>query len=106
MGKHKATYTPHVDTGDFVIVLNVEKIAVTGNKLAKKTYHFYSGYPGGTYRLTLAQRLNAHPERVFEACVRRMLPKSRLGRQMLRKLKIYTGSEHPHAAQQPTPIEF
>jgi large subunit ribosomal protein L13 len=106
MGKHKTTYTPHVDNGDFVIVVNVEKIAISGNKMQDKSYHFYSGYPGGTYRLTFAQRLAAHPERLFEEAVRRMLPKSKLGRHMLRKLKTYKGSEHPHAAQQPKVFEL
>ena len=106
MGKHKPVYTPHVDCGDFIIVINVEKVAFTGNKLTGKTYHFYSGWPGGKYRLTLGERMEKHPERVFHAAVRRMLPKNKLGKAMLSKLKVYKGNEHPHAAQQPKPLDL
>ncbi len=106
MGKHKPTYTPHIDTGDFVIVVNVEKLVYSGNKKATRSYHFYSGYPGGTYRLSLGERIEKHPDRLFREAVRRMLPKSRLGRAMLRKLKVYTGPEHPHVAQLPKKLEL
>ena len=106
MGKHKPIYTPHVDCGDYVIVTNVEKVAFTGNKLENRSYHFYSGYPGGTYRMTLGERMKKHPERVFKNAVRLMLPKSRLGKKMLTKLKVVTGPEHDHSAQQPKPLEL
>ena len=100
-GKHKPTYTPHVDTGDYVIVINAEKVVFTGKKLTKKTYFRYSGYPGGTSFTTAAQMLQKMPERVVEHAVRGMLPKNRLGAQMYRKLNVYAGGEHPHAAQKP-----
>ena len=106
MGKHKPYYTPHVDCGDFIIVTNIDKLAYSGTKLETKIYHYYSGFPGGKYRLTLGERMKKHPERVFRNCVRRMLPKNRLGRQMLRKLKVYAGAEHRHIAQQPKPLEI
>jgi len=105
-GKHKPTFTPHVDTGDFVIVINAEKIHVTGNRRDTKMYHHHSGYPGGLKSLTLRQMLERKPERVTREAVRRMLPKNALGKQMLGKLKIYAGPEHPHEAQQPEPLEI
>jgi len=100
MGKHRPTYTPHVDTGDFVIVVNVENFVFTGKKDQQKVYTRYSGYPGLKTE-TLASLRERAPERVLRDAVRRMLPKNRLGRQMLSKLKIYTGPQHPHQAQQP-----
>ena len=105
-GKHKPIYTPHVDTGDFVIVINAEKVAVTGGKLDQKMYYQYSGYPGGLKERTLRTQLQRAPERVIEAAVRGMLPKTTLGRAMFRKLKVYAGPTHPHAAQQPTPLSM
>jgi large subunit ribosomal protein L13 len=103
-GKHKPAYTPHTDTGDFVIVLNAEKIALTGKKLDQKHYYHYSGYPGGLSETSARKQLATHPERVIQAAVQGMVPRSRLGRKMLSKLKVYAGSEHPHAAQQPKPF--
>jgi large subunit ribosomal protein L13 len=100
-GKHKAIYTPHVDTGDYVVVINVDKLRVTGNKPAQKTYHRHSGYPGGIYSTTYAKLQASRPERVLERAVKGMLPKGPLGTAMFRKLKVYRGSEHPHGAQQP-----
>ncbi|PZO62375.1 MAG: 50S ribosomal protein L13 [Pseudoxanthomonas suwonensis] len=105
-GKHKPVFTPHVDTGDYIIVVNAEKIAVTGNKLADKQYHRFTGYIGNLKTETLAEALDRHPERVIEIGVKGMLPKNPLGRAMFRKLKVYKGSEHPHAAQQPQPLEI
>jgi large subunit ribosomal protein L13 len=105
-GKHKPTYSPSVDTGDFVIVVNAEKIHVTGRKLDQKIYYRYSGYPGGLKEITLRNLLQRHPSRVIEHAVRGMLPKNRLGRQMFKKLKVYAGPEHPHAAQQPKQLEL
>ncbi len=105
-GKDKAMYTPHNDTGDFVIVLNADKIKVTGNKLEQKTYYKHTNHPGGIKSRTLKVMLEKKPEAVLEIAVRGMLPKSSLGRQMLKKLKIYTGTEHPHEAQQPKTFEF
>jgi len=105
-GKHKPIYTPHVDTGDFVIVTNAAKVRVTGKKLEQKEYRRYSGYPGGLHYRRLADLLRTHPERVIELAVRRMLPKTKLGRAMYKKLKVYAGPEHPHAAQQPVPLEL
>src|SRR5918997_3003892 len=104
-GKRKPEYTPHVDTGDFVIVINAEKIRVTGDKLAQKTYYRHSGYPGGIKSRTLAEMLDRKPEEVIRKAVKGMLPRSRLGRAQLRKLKIYAGPEHPHAAQKPEQME-
>ena len=104
MGKHRPTYTPHVDTGDFVIVTNVEQIEFTGKKWKEKTYARYSGYPG--LKVETAESLRKRlPERVLREAVRRMLPKNKLGRHMLAKLKIYTGADHPHQAQQPEVME-
>ena len=106
-GKNKAIYTPHVDTGDFIVVVNAEKIRVKGNSkpLAKK-YYSYSGYIGGLKSITLEKQLQTHPERVIELAVKGMLPKNSLGRAMFKKLKVYAGSTHPHAAQQPEVLEI
>ena len=104
-GKRKPTYTPHVDVGDFVVVVNAEKIAVTGNKLEQKRYWRHSGYPGGIRSRTLAEQLERRPEEVIRKAVKGMLPRNRLARQQLRKLKVYAGPDHPHAAQKPDPLE-
>ncbi|NLC88456.1 MAG: 50S ribosomal protein L13 [Clostridiaceae bacterium] len=104
-GKHKAEYTPHVDTGDYVIVVNADKIVVTGNKEAQKMYRRHSGYPGGMKEVSYQDMMAKHPERILESAVRGMLPKNSLGRQMYRKLKVYSGPDHPHAAQEPVQIE-
>lgn len=101
-GKHKPSYTPHVDTGDYVIVTNVENIRFTGNKMKQKEYLRYSGYPGGQKSKRAEEIMATHPERILESAVRGMLPKNTLGRQMFKKLFIYTGEEHPHQAQKPT----
>ncbi|MBN1231424.1 MAG: 50S ribosomal protein L13 [Anaerolineales bacterium] len=106
MGKHKPSFTPGVDMGDFVIVLNCEKIVVTGNKLVDKKYYRHSGYPGGLTETTLKDQLLKHPDRVITAAVRGMLPSNNLGRHMLKKMKVYAGAEHPHAAQLPKPLEL
>lgn len=100
-GKHKPTFSPSVDCGDFVVVINAGKIAVTGNRLDDKKYYRHSGYPGGLTTLTLRQVLAKHPERPLHAAVKGMLPKNRLGRKMIKKLKVYAGQDHPHEAQQP-----
>ena len=105
MGKHRPTYTPHVDTGDFVVVVNAEKVAFSGNKWGNKTYTWYTGYPGQKSE-TAGRRLERQPERILRDAVRRMLPKNKLGRKMISKLKIYTGPDHPHQAQQPEPREM
>ncbi len=105
-GKHKPEYTPHVDTGDYIIVVNAEKIRVTGNKETDKIYYRHSGYPGGIKATSLAKMRQTHPERIVEKAVRGMLPRNSLGRAMFRKLKVYAGPDHPHAAQQPQPIEI
>lgn len=104
-GKHKPTYTPHVDTGDFVIVINAEKVGLTGKKLTQSTISKYSGYPGGLKTLTYGQILDRRPERLIERVVWGMLPKTKLGRNMYRKLKVYAGPNHPHMAQQPEQID-
>jgi len=101
-GKHKAIFTNHMDTGDFVIIINAEKIALTGSKLAQKKAYRHSGYPGGLTATTYAELLAKHPTRAVEKAVRGMLPKNSIGRAQLTKLKVYAGPEHPHAAQQPT----
>ena len=107
MGKHRPEYTPHVDCGDFVIVTNAARIKVTGaNKPTQRIYETYSHYPGGRKVRTLEQMLQRHPDRVIREAVRRMLPKTKLGHQMLTKLKVYAGSDHPHQAQQPQPLEI
>jgi large subunit ribosomal protein L13 len=104
-GKRKPQYTPHVDTGDFVVVVNAEKIAVTGKKLEQKRYYRHSGYPGGLRSRTLDDMLERRPEEVLRLAVKGMLPRTRLGRAQLRKLKVYAGPDHPHAAQKPEPME-
>jgi large subunit ribosomal protein L13 len=104
-GKGKAQYTPHVDTGDFVVVVNAEKIAVTGKKLEQKMYYKHSGYPGGLRERTLREQLDRQPAEVLRKAVKGMLPRNKLARAQLTKLKIYVGPEHPHDAQAPTPLE-
>ena len=104
MGKHKPTYTPHVECGDYVVVLNAQNIKLTGRKLEQKVYQRYSGYPGGQKIIPIERVLERHPERVLREAVRRMLPKNRLARKMIMNLKLYTNSEHPHQAQQPKPL--
>ncbi len=103
MGKHKPTYTPHVDTGDFVVVTNAEKVRVTGRKAETMHYDRYSYYPGGYKEIPYSQVRARHPDRIITEAVRRMLPKNALGRKMLKKLKVYRGEDHPHAAQHPKP---
>lgn len=103
-GKHKPIYTPHVDTGDYVIVVNADKIVLTGNKWAQKLYRWHSGYPGGLREVSAGRMLQRRPRRLVELAVRGMLPKTKLGRAMFRKLKVYASSTHPHAAQQPEPL--
>ena len=103
-GKHKPIYSPHLDTGDFVVVVNAHKVRVTGRKLDQKIYYRHSGYPGGLKEISLRDQLNRHPDRVIRFAVRGMLPKNRLGRQMIKKLKIYATPGHPHEAQQPKPF--
>jgi large subunit ribosomal protein L13 len=105
-GKRKPEYTPHIDTGDFVVVVNAEKITVTGDKRESKRYYRHSGYPGGIRSRTLGEMLERRPEEVIRRAVKGMLPRNRLGRAQLRKLKVYAGPEHPHAAQQPKPLEI
>ena len=105
-GKHKAEYTPHVDTGDYIIVINADKIAVTGNKESDKLYHHHTGYPGGLKTISLDKQRIKAPERIIETAVKGMLPKNPLGREMFRKLKVYAGAEHGHQAQQPQTLEL
>jgi large subunit ribosomal protein L13 len=105
-GKHKAIYTPHVDTGDFVVVVNADKLRVTGNKAQDKMYHRHTTFPGGLYSTNFTKLQQRHPDRVLQKAVRGMLPKGPLGYAMLRKLKIYAGDSHPHTAQQPKPIDL
>ena len=105
-GKHKAEYVPHMDVGDFVIVINAEKIHVTGRKMDQKKYYRHSGYPGGLSEINLRDQLVKHPTRPVERAVHGMLPKNRLGRKMFSKLKVYAGPEHPHEAQKPEVLEF
>jgi len=105
-GKTKPVYTKHVDTGDFVIVVNAEKIHLTGNKLDQKTYYSHSGYPGGLKSITAGKLLKSKPEEVLKKAVEGMLPKTRLGKQMLSKLKVYAGEKHPHSAQQPVEMKL
>ena len=105
-GKHKATFANHVDTGDFVVIVNADKVALTGNKLEQKKAYRHSGYPGGLKSVTYSELLEKNPVRAVEKAVRGMLPKNSLGRQQLSKLKVYAGSEHPHAAQQPKAYTF
>jgi len=105
-GKRKPEYTPHVDTGDFVVVVNAEKIQVTGNKLEQKRYWRHTGYPGGIKSRSLAEMLDRRPEEVIRKAVKGMLPRNRLARKQLTKLKVYAGPDHPHAAQKPQPMEI
>lgn len=105
-GKHKPTYSPSMDNGDFVVVINAEKLLLTGNKLNDKMYYHHTGYPGGIRSISAAKQLEKKPEDLVFKAVRGMLPKNRLGRQMLKKLKVYAGSEHPHAAQKPNVLEI
>ncbi|MGV3740540.1 MAG: 50S ribosomal protein L13 [Gammaproteobacteria bacterium] len=105
-GKHKAEYTPHVDTGDYIVVTNVEAIKVTGRKFKNKIYYSHTGFPGGIKEISFEKLQAKHPERVLERAVKGMLPKNSLGREMYRKLKVYVGSEHPHAAQQPKTLSI
>jgi len=105
-GKHKAIYTPHVDTGDFVVVVNADKLRVTGNKAEAKLYHRHTGYPGGLYTTNFTKLQARHPSRVLEKAVKGMLPKGPLGYAMLRKMKVYAGAAHPHEAQQPKPVNL
>ncbi|MGI5948737.1 50S ribosomal protein L13 [Peptoniphilus sp.] len=105
-GKKKPTFTPHVDCGDFVIVVNADKVKLTGDKLNQKAYVYHTGYPGGRREILYSEMIQKRPEKVIELAVKGMLPKNRLGRKMFTKLKVYAGSEHPHAAQQPEVIEL
>jgi large subunit ribosomal protein L13 len=106
MGKHKPTYTPHVDGGDFVVVVNAEKVFVTGKKLDKKVYYWHTGYPGGLKQATLRELLQKKPEEVIRLAVRGMLPKNKLRDRRMKRLKVYAGPEHPHKAQNPKPLEL
>ncbi|MFV8782255.1 50S ribosomal protein L13 [Microbulbifer bruguierae] len=105
-GKHKPEYTPHVDTGDYIVVINAEKVRVTGNKAKAKIYHSHSGYPGGLKSISFEKLIDKAPERTIQSAVKGMLPKGPLGRAMFKKLKVYKGSEHPHAAQQPIELSI
>jgi large subunit ribosomal protein L13 len=105
-GKHKPEYTPHVDTGDYIVVINAEKVRVTGNKMSDKMYHHHTGYVGNLKSINLAKLLDKAPERVIQHSVKGMLPKNPLGRAMLKKLRIFAGPEHTHQAQQPQPLEL
>ena len=105
-GKHKPTFAPHVDTGDFVVVINAGKVALTGNKRHTKIAYRHSGYPGGLKQVRYEDLLEKHPERAIELAVKGMLPHNKLARQLIKKLKVYPGAEHPHAAQQPVPFEI
>jgi len=105
-GKHKTIYTPHVDTGDYIVVINAEKVRVSGNKAKNKMYYRHSGYMGGLKETNFADMIERSPERVIEIAVKGMLPKNPLGREMYRKLKVYAGAQHQHAAQQPQPLEI
>lgn len=105
-GKHKPGYSPSVDCGDYVIIINADKIRVTGQRLDDKRYYRHSGYPGGIREITLREQLEKFPTRPLEIAIKGMLPKNRLGRKMIKKLKVYAGSEHPHEAQQPVPMEL
>lgn len=105
-GKHKPEYTPHVDTGDYIVVINADKIHVTGKKASDKMYHHHSQYPGGLKTFSFNKMMDKAPEEVIKLAVKGMMPRTPLGRDMLRKLKVYAGPQHPHAAQQPTPISL
>jgi large subunit ribosomal protein L13 len=106
MGKNKPTYTPYIDMGDHVIIVNAEKVVFTGNKWQDKVYYRHTGYPGGLKAITAQKQRDRHPERILESAVRGMLPKTKLGNKMGKKLKVYAGSDHPHQAQQPEPLEL
>ena len=105
-GKHKPVYTPHVDTGDYIVVINAEKIHVSGNKVTDKKYFRHTGYPGGIKEANFTQMIDRHPEKVLELAVKGMLPRNPLGRAMFKKLKVYAGTEHRHTAQQPQPLDI
>lgn len=105
-GKHKPEFTPHVDTGDYIVVINAEKVAVTGRKAEQKTYYRYTGYIGNMKSITFEKLVDHAPERIIEKAVKGMLPKNRLGREMIKKLKVYAGTQHAHQAQQPQPLEL
>ena len=105
-GKHKPGFAPHMDVGDFVIVVNADKVRVTGRKLEQKVYYRHSGYPGGLRSVSLREQLERHPDRVIRSAVKGMLPKNAMGKRLLGKLRVYAGSEHPHQAQQPEPLEL
>lgn len=105
-GKHKPIYTTHMDTGDHVVIVNAAKVVLTGNKLEQKIYYRHSNYPGGIKSISAKKLMESKPEKIIQQAVKGMLPKNTLGRQMLQKLKVYSGSEHPHTAQQPAPLEF
>ena len=105
-GKHKPEFTPHIDTGDYIVVVNADKVRVTGNKVADKMYFHHTGYPGGIKETSFGKLMETHPERAIEIAVKGMMPRNKLSRAMLGKLKIYAGGEHPHTAQQPKPLEL
>ena len=105
-GKHKPEFTPHVDTGDYIVVVNVDKLRVTGNKAKDKVYYRHTGYPGGIYATSFEKLHEKHPERVLQKAVKGMLPKGPLGYAMIKKMKVYAGGEHPHSAQQPKPLQI
>jgi large subunit ribosomal protein L13 len=105
-GKHRPEYTPHLDTGDFVVVINAEKVRFTGKKMLTKTYHWYTRYPGGLKEATAKEWMQTHPERILEQAVKRMVPRNPLGRQQMTKLKVYSGPTHPHQAQQPIELKI
>ncbi|HET8905027.1 MAG: 50S ribosomal protein L13 [Saccharospirillum sp.] len=105
-GKHKAEFTPHVDTGDYIVVINAEKVAVTGRKTKQKMYHRHTGYPGGLKSMSFEKMIDHKPERVIELAVKGMIPRNPLGRAMLKKLKVYAGVDHPHTAQQPKELKI
>ena len=106
MGKHRPEYTPHLDTGDFVVIVNAEKVYLSGKKSEQKQYHYHTGYAGGLREIPVKEMLERKPEEVIRLAVRRMLPKTKLGRQMITKLKVYAGPDHPHAAQQPRSLDI
>ena len=106
MGKSKPTYTPYIDVGDHVVIVNAEKVVLTGTKWRDKVYRRHTGYPGGLKEITAQKQLQQHPERIIESAVRGMLPKTKMGRAMVKKLKVYSGSEHPHKAQRPEPLSL
>jgi large subunit ribosomal protein L13 len=106
MGKNKPTYTPYIDVGDHVIIINAEKVVFTGRKWEDKVYRRHSGWPGGLKQITAQKQLQRHPERILESAIRGMLPKTKMGRAMVKKLKVYSGPEHPHKAQRPEPLEM